>query len=110
MSSDDVAYAVRLSAEAQLRLQEAAGITSVDLHEGEFPETDTRDQARSLTGLDFDDLVKEGDILSRRPYACGTCGGTFTIEQYRQVRRRARISGEPNPFTSGQAVHEECPT
>jgi len=110
VDSDKVAHAIRLSPEAQLRLRKAAGIASIDLYGDESPEPDTRDQTRSLTGLDFDDLVKEGEILSRRPYVCAVCEGTFTVEQFHRVRHEARIRGEPNPFTSGQEVHEECST
>ena len=108
MDSDDVACAIRLNAEAQLRLRKAAGISLVDIYEDEFPEPDTRHQTRSLTDLEFDDLVKEGEIISRRPYRCTVCGGTFTIDQYHRIQHQARIIGEPNPFTAGRAVHEEC--
>jgi hypothetical protein len=110
VSADELAYAIRISREAQQRLRKAAGIDSVDWAEGEFPEPDTRDQTRKLTGLDFDDLVKQDEILSRRPYVCGTCEGTFTLEQYQRVRHLARIKEEPNPFGSGREVHEACST
>ena len=52
----------------------------------------------------------EREILSRRPYVCAACGGTFTVAQFHGARHQARIRGEPNPFISGQEVHEECST
>jgi len=107
MVSDDIACAMRLRDEAQLRLRNAAAITLADIVEDEAPEPDTRAQTQRLTGLTFDDLVKKGDVLSRRPYVCAGCGESFTVEQYHHVRNRARISGEPKPFTSGRAVHEQ---
>jgi len=68
-----------------------------------------RYQTWSLTGLDVDDLVTEADILSRRPSLCTVCGGTFTVEQFRRVRHRTRVTGEPNPFVSDRQTQEVCP-
>ena len=68
-----------------------------------------QDICKALTGRDFDDIIREGDILSRRPYFCATCGGTFTIDESKKVSGTARRKSQTNPFGSGSETHEVCP-
>jgi hypothetical protein len=110
VAADDIAYATRISRTGSQRLCAAAGIEPPEWEDREFPEPDTREQTRQLTGLDFDDLIKDQDILSRRPYLCAVCGGTFTVGQFRRVKWLARRNGEPDPFGTedGAQTHEAC--
>ncbi len=108
MVQGNIAYATKVSPEGQKRLCRAAGITPPEWEDREFPEPDTREQTRQLTGLDFDDLVTDEDILSRHPYTCVICGGTFTVDQYWAVKYLARRNHSPNPFEKGEQCHESC--
>jgi hypothetical protein len=105
---DDVAYATKISPEGTRRLCEAAGITQSKWEDREFPEPDTREQTRQLTGRDLDELITERDIVSRRPYICASCGRTFTVAEYFRIKGLARRGHRPNPFGSGDEVHESC--
>ena len=107
-ASDNIAYATRISPEGQERLCRTAGIEPPEWEDQEFPEPDTREQTRQLTGRDFDDLIEDADDLSRRPYLCSVCGGTFTIDEYQKIKGMARRNHEPNPFLSREASHEDC--
>ena len=110
VATDDIAYATRISRAGTQRLCAAAGIEPPEWEDREFPEPDTREQTRQLTGLDFNDLIKDQDILSRRPYLCAICGGTFTVRQFQRVGWLAGRNGRPNPFrTPDEAqTHEAC--
>ena len=106
--ADHIAYATRISREGQERLCVAAGIDAPQWEDREFPEPDTREQTRQLTGRDFDDLITDQDILGRRPYLCAICRGTFTVDEYQRVKGLARRGGRPNPFGTGDETHEAC--
>ena len=63
---------------------------------------------RQLTGQNFDDLITENDVLSRRPYLCRVCGRTFTIDEFNRTRHDARVNGLLDPFAANAPVHRDC--
>ena len=108
--ADNIAYAITVGPEGQKRLAAAAGMAPRTWDDREFSEPEAREQARRLTGRDFDDIITEGDILTRRPYRCAVCDGCFTIDQYWKVRKIFRQNGQANPFRSGAETHHNCVT
>ena len=105
----DIVYAIEITPEGQTKLRDAAGIENSDWFVGDYPEPDVRDQALKFAGRDFDELVTDTDIAGRRPYLCASCCGTFTLQQYREIKGTARGRGELNPFLSDRQTHSNCP-
>ena len=105
----DIVCAIEITPKGQRKLREAAGIENSDWFEGDYPEPDVRDQALKFAGRDLNELVSYADISGRRPYLCASCGGTFTLQEYREVKGTARKRGELNPFMSGRVTHLNCP-
>ena len=67
-----------------------------------------RNQTRQLKGKHLEEIITEDDVLSRRPYRCGICGGTFTSEEFKRLPGEARRSGLPDPFLADAPVHRGC--
>jgi hypothetical protein len=105
---DRIAHATKITPEGSRRLCEAAGITPPQWEDREWPEDEMRQQTKSLTGRDFDDIISERDILSRRPYLCASCGGTFTVDEYFRIQLSTNLNDKDNPFESNSAIHESC--
>ena len=105
----DIAYAIEITPEGQRKLRDSAGIENPDWFEGDYPEPDVRDQALKLAGRELDELIGDADIAGRRPYLCASCGGTITVQEYREVKGAARRRGERNPFLSDRVTHANCP-
>ena len=108
VTDDNVASAIRISHDGQQRMRHVAGIWNTEWEDQEFPESDTRRQASRLVGRELDDLITEADVVSRRPYVCASCGGTFTVSEYFKVKGNARRNNQPSPFGSGSEAHEAC--
>jgi hypothetical protein len=106
--ASDIAYAVEITPEGQRKLRDAAGIENSDWFGGDYPEPDVWDQALKLTGRELNELISDADIAGRRPYLCASCGGTFTVQEYREVKGTARRRGERNPFWSDRVSHPNC--
>src|SRR5580692_12855551 len=104
----DVVYAIKISPAGTARLCAAAGTTPPVWEDREWAEIDLQRQAQSLTKRHLDELIGEDDIVSRRPFRCSVCGGTFTVQQFDQLRRLNREKGKPRPFDSGDPIHDEC--
>jgi hypothetical protein len=104
----NTAYAIKITHESRRRLCEAAGITPPEWEDREFPEHELRQQTKSLTGHNLEDVLSEKDILSRRPYACASCGGAFTVDEYWRIQTSAEMNEGANPFESNAALHESC--
>jgi hypothetical protein len=107
--SPEIAFAITITPEGQRKLREAAGIDNSDWFEGDYPETDVRDQARTLVGRELYELISDSDIAGRRAYLCESCGGTFTVQEYREMKGAARRRGDLNPFLSDRVAHLNCP-
>jgi hypothetical protein len=105
---DDVMHAIRISAHGWALLCAAAGIAPPKYEGREWAEPDVQDQTQSLTGRPLSSIIAEGDIISRRPYRCASCGGTFTIEEFHRLRDLARRADALRPFDSVEPVHESC--
>ncbi len=101
------AYATKITPEAQRRLCEATGITPPEWKDREFPEHELRQQ-KTLTGRNLEDILSDGDILSRRPYVCFVCRGSFTVAEYWRIQLWAEMNEAANPFESNAAMHESC--
>ena len=107
-SGDRIAYAMKITPEGSRRLCEAAGITPPQWEDREWPKHQTRRQTKSLTGRDFDDIISERDILTRRPYLCASCDGTFSVDEYDRIHLSTKLNDKENPFESHIAIHESC--
>jgi hypothetical protein len=105
----EIVYAVEITPEGQRKLRDAAGIENSDWFVGDYPEPEVRDQALKFAGRDFNEVVGDADIAGRRPYLWASCGGTFTVQEYREVKGTARRRGELNPFLSDRVTHSNCP-
>jgi hypothetical protein len=106
--TENIACAITIGPEGQKRLTAAAGMAPRKWEDREFSEPEAREQARRLTGQDFDDIITEDDILTRRLYRCAVCDGCFTTDQYWEVRNIFRQNGQANPFRSGAETHLNC--
>ena len=112
---DDVLYAVRLNREARERLCALAGVLTPDESTIETPEPLLAEITKSLVGKPLEELMGDEDLVSRRPYLCSRCAGTFTIDEYWLIRYAARHRFDPgpgrvfvDPFAAGPQVHARC--
>ena len=108
--SDDLAYAIKISPSGSDRICAAAGIEPPEWQDREWAEIDVRRQLRSLASRSLEDVITDADIASRRTYRCAVCAGTFTIQQFDDVRRRSRERHEPRPFETSEPIHVDCRT
>ena len=107
-STDGIVCAIRISPHGAEQLCIAAGITPPKWEDREWADIDVQRQVQSLTRRPLHEIVSDDDILSRRPYRCAICDGTFTVRQFDHLQKLSRRSGTPRPFDSGHPIHEEC--
>jgi hypothetical protein len=106
--AQDAVQAISLGPKEAERLCAAAGLPTPRWTRRETPEPVLQNQTRQLTGKSLEDIITEDDVLSRRPYRCGICGGTFTTEEFNRLRHDARRSGRPDPFMADAPMHRGC--
>ena len=104
----DAVQAIVISPKGAERLCAAAGLDPPAWERMQTPEPVLREQTRQLTGQQLEDIITEEDVLSRRPYLCGVCGGTFTTDEFSRLRHDARQNGLPDPFATDRPVHGSC--
>jgi hypothetical protein len=108
LNGDNTAYAITITRAAQVRLCDAAGINPPEWEDRAWPEHEMRAQTKSLTRRDLDEILHAEDVVSRRPYLCSSCGGTFTVDEYVRIEMWADVNDRVNPFESNVAIHEAC--
>jgi hypothetical protein len=106
--AQDAVQAISIGPKGAERLCAATGLPTPPWEQRETPEPVLQNQTRQLTGKSLEDIITEDDVLSRRPYRCGICGGTFTTEEFNALRGEARRSGLPDPFMADAPVHRRC--
>ena len=106
--AQDVVQAISISPKGTERLCGAAGLPTPPWKRRETPEPVLQNQTHQLTGKSLEDIVTEDDVLSRRPYRCAICGGTFTFVEFTRLRHEARRNGVGDPFSTDAPVHGSC--
>ena len=104
----DAVQAISLGPKGTERLCSAAGLPTPPWIRRETPEPVVQNQTRQLTGRSLEDIITADDILSRRPYRCAICGGTFTSVEFSRLRDEARRNGLVDPFSTEAPVHGRC--
>jgi hypothetical protein len=104
----DAVQAISISPKGTERLCGAAGLPTPPWIRGETPEPVLQNQTRQLTGRSLEDIITADDILSRRPYRCAICGGTFTSVEFSRLRHEARRNGLVDPFSTEAPAHGRC--
>src|ERR1700676_1300140 len=107
-TDDGIVHAIKISPHGGALLCAAAGIAPPEGENREGAGVDVQRQAQSLTKQPLDEIISEDDIVSRRPFRCAVCGGTFTVRQFDLLRRLSRGSGKSRPFDSGDPIHDGC--
>ena len=104
----DVACAIRLTPAGEARLAAAAGTQLSEWNALEWGEPFLREACRQLTGQALEEVITEGDVISRRPFLCAKCGGTFTVAEYESIKGAAGRRRTPDPFWVDEARHRHC--
>ena len=108
MDTDDIAYAIRLTPEGEARLAMAARAQLSQWSVLEWAEPFLREACLQLTRRRLEEVISPDDVISRRPFLCAKCGGTFTVAEYESIKGAAGRRGTPDPFWSGKAMHRRC--
>jgi hypothetical protein len=104
VASDEIVYAIGISAHGAALLCSAAGISPPEWEDREWAEPMVRSQTLGLTKRSLEEIIAEDDILSRRPIVCSLCGGSFTVDQYDRLGRMHR----DRRYETVGLVHEGC--